>query len=86
MFFFQQVLVSLTFSSNLDEEVLRRFSEFLEYKDVSSNLWIALERQLKEICKSQPTDKPIWNILLLLSKLPKSKKGSDIALCSAKSE
>ncbi|XP_046670170.1 nucleolar complex protein 4 homolog [Homalodisca vitripennis] len=78
------ILESLSLSSNLSTDLSKRFSEFLSYKDVGSNLWLSLESLLKDMCQQQPNDKRVWNILLLLSGLPKLKKGSDNVFCDIK--
>ncbi|KAG8248535.1 Nucleolar complex protein 4 [Homalodisca vitripennis] len=78
------ILESLSLSSNLSTDLSKRFSEFLSYKDVGSNLWLSLESLLKDMCQQQPSDKRVWNILLLLSGLPKLKKGSDNVFCDIK--
>uniref|UniRef100_A0A1B6LY41 CCAAT-binding factor domain-containing protein n=1 Tax=Graphocephala atropunctata TaxID=36148 RepID=A0A1B6LY41_9HEMI len=78
------ILESLSLSSNLSTDLSKRFSELLNYKDVVSNLWLALESLLKTVCQQQPSDKRIWNILLLLSGLPKLKKGPDNLFCDIK--
>ncbi|XP_054273493.1 nucleolar complex protein 4 homolog [Macrosteles quadrilineatus] len=80
----KDMLTSLYQSHTLSEEVLKRLSELFNYKDVESNLWLAADGVCKAVTQQNSTEKTLWNLLLVLSKLPKLKKGSEIVLCDIK--
>lgn len=63
-------------------DLVNRMTEYTACRDVSSNIWKAMDTLLK--AQEKPEDKEIQNLLHIIEKLPNGKSQSDLLLCNNK--